>query len=290
MSAFFLRLKRLFLYVCLTLPLMPAQALLLFFRSPLAERLPLAYHRLAGRILGFDTTVIGTQSTARPVLFISNHTSYVDIEILGGVIDGSFVAKAEVRGWPVFGWLARLQRTVFVDRRAHTTHQQRDAIVERLKEGNRLILFPEGTSNDGTRVLPFKSALFAAVYGAHLVQPIIVQPVSIAYVTLDGMPIGRFYRPYFAWYGDMEMAGHLWAMVGLGRVGVTVQFHEPVRVEDFPSRKALAEYCWRVVAAGVASALAGRPQPVDATGAVRRPLATPAPAVATVAAEAVAGS
>ncbi|HKX10019.1 MAG TPA: lysophospholipid acyltransferase family protein, partial [Stellaceae bacterium] len=254
MSAFFLRLKRLFLYVCLTLPLMPVQALLLFFRSPLAERLPLAYHGLAGRILGFDTTVIGTRSTARPVLFVSNHTSYVDIEILGGVIDGSFIAKAEVRGWPVFGWLARLQRTVFVDRRAHTTHQQRDAIVARLKEGNRLILFPEGTSNDGTRVLPFKSALFAAVYGAQLAQPIVVQPVSIAYVTLDGMPIGRFYRPYFAWYGDMEMAGHLWAMVGLGRVGVTVQFHQPVRVEDFPNRKALAEYCWRVVAAGVASA------------------------------------
>ena len=290
MSAFFLRFKRLFLYVCLTLPLMPVQALLLLFRSPLAERLPLIYHGLAGRILGFETTVIGTQSTARPALFVSNHTSYVDIEILGGVIDGSFIAKAEVRGWPVFGWLARLQRTVFVDRRAHTTHQQRDAIVERLKEGDRLILFPEGTSNDGTRVLPFKSALFAAVYGAHLPQPIIVQPVSIAYVTLDGMPIGRFYRPYFAWYGDMEMAGHLWAMVGLGRVGVTVQFHAPVRVEDFPSRKALAEHCWRVVAAGVASALAGRPQPVDATGAVRPLLAAPAPAVATVAAEAVAGT
>lgn len=290
MSAFFLRLKRLFLYVCLTLPLMPVQAVLLLLRSPLAERLPRAYHGLAGRILGFDTTVIGTQSRARPALFVANHISYVDIEILGGAIDGSFIAKSEVRGWPIFGWLARLQRTVFVDRRAHTARQQRDAIVERLKEGDRLILFPEGTSNDGTRVLPFKSALFAAVHGAHLAQSIIVQPVSIAYVTLDGMPIGRFYRPYFAWYGDMEMAAHLWAMVGLGRVGVTVQFHAPVRVEDFPTRKALAEHCWRVVAAGVASALAGRPQPVEATGAVRPPIAAPGPAAVSVGAEAVAGS
>jgi 1-acyl-sn-glycerol-3-phosphate acyltransferase len=291
MSAFLLRLKRLFLYVGLTLPLMPVQAVLLLLRSPLAERLPLAYHGLAGRILGFDTTVIGTLSPARPALFVSNHTSYVDIEILGGVIDAAFVAKSDVKRWPFFGWLARLQRTVFVDRRAHTTHRQRDAIVERLREGGRLILFPEGTSNDGTRVLPFKSARFATVHGAHLEQPIVVQPVSIAYVSLDGLPLGRFYRPYFAWYGDMELASHLWEMVGLGRVGVTVEFHAPVRAEDFPTRKALAEHCWRVVSAGVASAIAGRPQPVEASGAVRpapmRPEPEPAPAVV---AEAVAGN
>ncbi|HXP75413.1 MAG TPA: lysophospholipid acyltransferase family protein [Stellaceae bacterium] len=289
MSAFFLRLKRLFLYVCLTLPLMPVQALLLLARSPLAERLPRAYHALAGRILGFDTTVIGTPSPLRPTLFVVNHSSYVDIEILGGVIDASFIAKSEVKRWPLFGWLARLQRTVFVDRRAHTTHRQRDVIVERLKEGGRLILFPEGTSDDGSRVLPFKSALFAAVHGAHLEHPITVQPVSIAYVTLDGMPIGRFYRPFFAWYGDMDMASHLWAMVGLGRVGVTVEFHAPVSIEAFSTRKALAEHCWRVVSAGVASAIAGRPQPVEPTGAVRPPPPPQQEPMPAVAAEAAAG-
>ena len=285
MSAFFLRLRRLFLYVCLTLPLMPVQALLLLLRSPLAERLPRAYHKRASHILGFDTKVIGTPTPMRPALFVANHTSYVDIEILGGLIEASFIAKSEVKRWPLFGWLARLQRTVFVDRRAHTTHQQRDAIVERLKAGDRLILFPEGTSNDGSRVLPFKSALFAAVHGASLEHPITVQPVSVAYVTLDGMPIGRFYRPFFAWYGDMEMAPHLWAMVGLGRVGVTVEFHEPVSVVAFPTRKALAEQCWRVVSAGVASAISGRPQPIEATGAV----VSPPPQEAAVAAQAATG-
>jgi 1-acyl-sn-glycerol-3-phosphate acyltransferase len=289
MTAFLLRLRRLLLYAGLTLPLMPVQALLLLVGSQLAERLPRAYHRLAGRLLGFDTTVIGTPSALRPTLFVANHTSYIDIEILGGVLDASFVAKSEVKRWPLFGWLARLQRTVFVDRRAKTAHQQRDAIVERLREGGRLILFPEATSNDGTRVLPFKSALFAAVHGAHLEHPITVQPVSIAYVTLDGMPIGRFYRPFFAWYGDMDMASHLWAMVGLGRVGVTVEFHAPVSIAEFPTRKALAEYCWRVVSAGVVSAISGRPQPIKATGAVLPPpiLREPAPPVA---AEAAAGS
>lgn len=271
MSAFLLRLHRLFLYVCLTLPLMPVQALLLLVGSPLAERLPRAYHRLSSRILGFDTKVIGTPTALRPALFVANHSSYIDIEILGGVIEVSFIAKSEVKSWPLFGWLARLQQTVFVDRRAHTTHQQRDAIVERLKAGGRLVLFPEGTSSDGSRVLPFKSALFAAVHGAHFEHPITVQPVSIAYVSLDGMPIGRFYRPFFAWYGDMEMASHLWAMVGLGRVGVTVEFHAPVSIAAFPTRKALAEHCWRVVSAGVASAISGRPQPIEPTAAVLPP-------------------
>ena len=284
MSAFFLRLRRLFLYLCLTLPLMPVQALLLLVGSPLAERLPRAYHRRASRILGFDTTVIGTPSPLRPTLFVANHTSYVDIEILSGVTDVSFVAKSEVKRWPLFGWLARLQRTVFVDRRASTTHRQRDAILERLKEGGRLVLFPEGTSNDGSRVLPFKSALFAAVHSASLEHPITVQPVSIAYVTLDGLPIGRFYRPFFAWYGDMDMASHLWTMVGLGRVGVTVEFHAPVNPAAFPTRRALAEHCWRVVSAGVASAISGRPQPVEATGAVLPPPQEPTPVVAAKAA------
>jgi lyso-ornithine lipid O-acyltransferase len=271
MSAFFLRIRRLMLYLGLTLALMPVQMLLLLLRSPLASRLPRAYHRLMTRIMGFEVKVVGTPSTLRPTLFVSNHSSYVDIEILGGLVDASFIAKSEVAGWPFFGRLARLQRTVFVDRRAQSAHHQRDAIVERLKEGDQLILFPEGTSNDGTRVLPFKSALFASVHGTDFHRAVTMQPVSIAYVTLDGMPIGRFFRPYFAWYGDMELAPHLWVMLGLGRVGVVVEFHAPLSVASFPTRKALAEHCWRVVSAGVAAALAGRPQPVEATPAVLPP-------------------
>jgi lyso-ornithine lipid O-acyltransferase len=279
MSAFLLRLRRLSLYIGLTLPLMPAQALLLLLRSPLAAKLPRAYHALACRILGFEVTVTGTPSPRTATLFVANHTSYVDIEILGSVVEASFVAKSEVAGWPIFGWLARLQRTVFVDRRAHTTHRQRDVLVERLKAGDRLILFPEGTSDDGNRVLPFKTALFAAVHGTHFEHPITVQPVSIAYLRLDGIPIGRYHRPFFAWYGDMDLVTHLWAMLGLGHVNVAVEFHQPVNAEDFPTRKALAEHCWRVVSAGVAGALAGRPQPAYPASTVQpAPVAIRAPA------------
>src|SRR5206468_8064053 len=138
-------------------------------------------------------------------LFAANHISYTDITILGSLIPGSFIAKTEVAGWPFFGWLAKLQRSVFVDRRVHSTATQRDAISDRLAAGDALILFPEGTSGDGNRVLPFKSALFGALERGKDLPPVTVQPVSLAYARLDGMPIGRLYRPFFAWYGSVEL-------------------------------------------------------------------------------------
>lgn len=262
-----LRLGRTILYLAVTLPLMPVQAVLLALKSPLARRLPVAYHRLICRILGVRLVCRGAPSAARPTLFVANHTSYLDIEILGALLDAAFISKAEVARYPLFGWLARLQRTVFVDRRVNSTALQRDAIQDRLEAGDSLILFPEGTSSDGMRVLPFKSALFSAAALAPQGAPLPVQPVSVAYVKLDGMPLGRFYRPFFAWYGDMELAPHLWTMLGLGTVAVTVTFHAPVTLHACGSRKALAEYCHRVVAAGVSAALADR-----------RPEESPAPA------------
>lgn len=260
MSALILRLSRLFLYLGVTLPLMPVQAVLLLIGSPLSRRLPRFYHRWTTRVLGFEVTVTGERSARRPTLFVANHVSFLDIEILGSLVEASFIAKADVARWPLFGWLAKLQRTIFVDRRVSTTHHQRNAISQRLDESDNLILFPEGTTGDGNRALPFKSALFsvAGYTGAHGL--LTVQPVSIAYVRLDGMPLGRFYRPFVAWYGSMEFLPHLWGMLGLGRIGVEVAFHPPVTLADFATRKALAEHCYRVVAAGVASALAGRPQ------------------------------
>jgi len=152
---------------------------------------------------------------------------------------------------------------------------QRDALGERLREGDNLVLFPEGTSSDGSRVLPFKSSLLAVAEREINGQPLTVQPVSIAYTRLDGMPMGRYLRPFFAWYGDMDLAGHLWHAVGLGRVTVVVEFHDPVTLEQFGSRKALSDHCYEVVSRGVAAALAGRPQALlpSPSGAV------PAPAV-----------
>lgn len=266
-GGFLRRLCRIAAYLGLTLPLMPVQAVLVACNSPLAARLPVFYHGLCCRILGFRVKRYGTPAP-RPTLFVANHTSYLDIEILGGLIEGSFVAKAEVARWPLFGRLAKLQRTVFIDRRSRRTAQHRDAIRERLDAGDSLILFPEGTSSNGQRVLPFKSALFSAADYVRNGVPLTVQPVTVSYLRLDGMPLGRFYRPFFAWYGAMDLAPHLWTMLRLGTVTVTVAFHAPVTLTAFGSRKALAEHCERVVAKGLTDALADRrPATPGAAGA-----------------------
>jgi lyso-ornithine lipid O-acyltransferase len=269
-----LRIARLALYLALTASLMPVQAFGLVLGCRWTRTLPLHYHRWCCHILGFRLAVSGAPTRVRPVLFVANHISYTDISVLGSLIAGSFIAKAEVAHWPLFGWLAKLQRTVFVDRRIRTTAVQREAMTLRLAAGDALILFPEGTSGDGSRVLPFKSALLSAAATRPGTGPVAVQPVSIAYTRLDGIPLGRLYRPFFAWYGSVELAPHLWRMIGLGMVEVVVEFHPPTSLADCGSRKALADYCHGRIAGGVAAAISGRPQPVpEPPPAATRPAA-----------------
>jgi 1-acyl-sn-glycerol-3-phosphate acyltransferase len=250
--------RRLAAYLLLTVVLMPVQALFVALGSRLAERFPVAYHRVCCRLMGIDIATVGTMSRNRPTLFVSNHTSYIDITVLGALIPGSFVAKAEVAQWPLYGWLAKLQRTVFVDRRRNTSHLQRDQLKERLAAGDNLILFPEGTSNDGNRVLPFRSALLSVAEASSADAPLVIQPVSVAYVALNGIPMGHGLRPLVAWYGDMTLGPHLWQFSRLGKVTVVVEFHPPVDLKDAGSRKDLTRYCLTAVAGGVERALTGR--------------------------------
>jgi len=269
-----LRVRRMSFYLAWTLVLMPVQATGLILRRSWTAHFPRFYHRRCCRILGFDVRLIGKPASTGPVLFAANHVSYTDITVLGSLIAGSFVAKSEVSDWPLFGWLAKLQRSVFVDRQVRSAAVQRDAIAQRLAAGDALILFPEGTSNDGNFILPFKSALFSVVFNRE--QPVTVQPVSLAYTRLDGLPIGRTMRPFFAWYGDMNLSPHLWRLLGLGRIEVTVEFHPPVSITEFGSRKALAEYCEQQVRRGVSRMIAGRGDVVHDSAPPRTP---PAPMV-----------
>ncbi|MSO75455.1 MAG: 1-acyl-sn-glycerol-3-phosphate acyltransferase [Alphaproteobacteria bacterium] len=250
--------RRLLVYLAWTLLLIPVQLFAVAFGLRLAERLPRFYHRSCWRLLGIEVETHGIVSPARPTLFVANHSSYLDIIVLGGLVPASFVAKTEVADWPFFGTLARLQRSVLVDRRARSTATQRDALLKRLEAGDNLILFPEGTSNDGNRVLPFKSALFSVAERRIGGNPVLVQPVSVTYAGLDGMPLGYALRPLVAWYGDMDLGGHLWTLAGLGRLLVVVEFHPPVTVPECGSRRALAGHAHQVVAVGVARALTGR--------------------------------
>jgi 1-acyl-sn-glycerol-3-phosphate acyltransferase len=236
------------------------------------------------RLIGIRVRRRGRMSRHRPTLFVANHSSYLDISVLGSLIPGSFVAKSEIAGWPFFGLLAKLQRSVFVDRQVRTAGEQRNQLGERIAARHNLILFPEGTSSDGNRVLPFRSALLGAaepprrsVAGAAAMPELTVQPVSVSYTKLDGCPLGYHLRPLIAWYGDMELASHLMSLAGLGRIEVVVEFHPSTTLAEQGNRKALTDYCYRMVAAGHAAQLAGRPQALP-DGPVGRPRPLPRPA------------
>jgi len=246
-------------YVLMAAIGIPLQALFLIIGARRAfVWFPKFFHKMSCRLVGLDVRVRGEIATGRPAFYVSNHVSYADILVLGSLLESAFVAKADVAEWPLFGWLAKLSRTVFVDRRRASTDVQRDLIADRLKDQDSLILFAEATTSDGNRLLPFKAALFSAI--DHVGdQPVFVQPVSLAYTCLDGMPLGRTWRPLMAWYGDMTLGNHLWQVFCLGTWRVEVIFHPPVDRHQFRSRKQLAQHCHNIVADGVSSLLSGRP-------------------------------
>ncbi len=249
---------RLTAYALWTLMLIPIQAMLIALGLRWRFQLPRLYHAVCARVIGIDIHVVGVPERSSPVMFVSNHSSYLDIMVLGAVIPASFVAKAEVARWPFFGLLAKLQQTVFVDRgRRREVGDQRTVMARRLEAGDNLVLFAEGTSSDGNRVYPFKSALFSVVEALPEASDLRVQPVSVTATALDGIPLGRAFRPLYAWYGDMGLAPHLWRFVQAGRVTVRVEFHPAVTADRMATRKALTAHCWQQVTSGVARALAG---------------------------------
>jgi 1-acyl-sn-glycerol-3-phosphate acyltransferase len=249
-------------FLLATLLLIPVQWLGVKLNAGWRRSLPHVYHRFVCRLMGARITVLGTPAKGG-VLMTANHTGWIDIPVLSAVAPVSFVAKHEVNLWPFFGTLARLQRTVFVRRERSKALEDRDNIRRRLNEGDALVIFPEGTSGDGNRVLPFKSSLLSAaelamgdgVNGAARHAP--VQPVSVTYVGLHGLPMGRENRPLIAWYGDMDLVSHLWEALGAGPVDVIVELHEPLTIDEVGGRKELAAAAETAVRGGVVRALAG---------------------------------
>jgi len=252
-----------FLFV--TIVFFPVQWIAVKLDWSLRDRLPVQYARALCAVFGIRVETYGRPCREYGVLLAANHTSYLDMPVLAAVIPVAFVAKSEVATWPFFGPISRLVRTVFVERERRTkTGEQRDRIREALENGGTIVLFPEGTSSDGNRVLPFKSALLASadamVKGLDgQSRRVMVQPVSVAYTRLHGVPMGRELRPFFAWYGEMELVPHLWEAFCLGPIDVIVHYHPPLTVDQFASRKELTLACERLVRQGVSHAVAGRP-------------------------------
>lgn len=221
------------------------------------------YYRVLIYILGIRVRVIGAPVRDRAVLLVSNHVSWADILVIGSIAPVAFISKSEVRKWPLVGITAELQRTVFVDRsRRHQTGDAVGQIVQRLKDGTSVVLFAEGTSSDGNRVLPFRSALLGAVeYAAthHGVDNILIQPMSIGYTRINGVPMGRQHRPRIAWYGDLDFLPHIKALMESGAIDAVVSYGEPVPVDGALDRKAMTRRLEGDVRRLVAGTLHGRP-------------------------------
>ena len=240
-------------FLSLTFLLMPIQFLLLFCSSKLAQILPWYYHRILVRLLGVTIDIEGDVPNA-PALIVSNHASWLDIPILSSVMPLSFIAKREVAGWPLFGWLAKLQQSVFINRENRiSTGQSARVIKARFQIGDSFVLFPEGTSGDGKSVRTFKSSFFGVVDGLDV--PVI--PITLAYYSNYGLPLTEKQRPNFAWYGDMDLAPHLWAALKMGPIVVKITIHAPLPQK---SRKQMASIAESVVRKGLAEALHGRPE------------------------------
>ena len=241
-----------------TLVAIPIQAVLHQFPGRAKVAFGRFYHATLCRLIGLRVQVVGAPATrdpaARPVLFLSNHSSWLDILVLGGVLDACFVSKAEVARWPLVNIVAKLGRTVFVSRTRRATGREADAMRAHMAAGESLIVFPEGTSSDGTRTLPFRSSLLGAADAARRVQP-----VSLVYDRLGGLPACRRDRPLFAWYGAMDLGSHFWRLARRSGARATVLLHEPFGPDVLPGRKALAAEAGRIVAEGAAALRQNRP-------------------------------
>ncbi len=218
--------------------------------------LPPVWYRMIARLVGVRIETVGAPATG-PVLFVSNHVSWLDILVLGASLPRpAFIAKREVADWGIFGRCARLGNTLFIDRtRRHASLDQTQEMRARLARGDSLILFAEGTSSDGTGIRPFKSALFAV---AEQFPDLAIQPISLAYTHLNGIPVNRADRCRIGWFGDMELLSHVIELIATGTIRAEVRLHPPLTFADAGSRKVLARACARRVAAGLVAARCAR--------------------------------
>jgi len=222
------------------------------------------YYRVLCALLRIRVRVVGNPVRDRAVLFVSNHVSWVDIVVIGSVTPVAFVAKREVASWPLVGITAKMQRTVFVDRgRRHQTGDAVGEIVKRVTSGTSVVLFAEGTSSDGNRVLPFRSALLGAIEDQSGGGSILMQPMAITYIRQHGLPMGRQQRHLVAWYGDLDFMPHIKAFIERGVVDALVSYGDPVPADRDIDRKAMSKRLEETVRELLVTALRGRSIPVE---------------------------
>jgi 1-acyl-sn-glycerol-3-phosphate acyltransferase len=263
-----------FLLTCLLL--FPTYALVRALQPRWARRIQVLWCRWCLAICGLDVQVIGTPRDDGATLYVANHVSYLDIPVMGAFVNATFVAKAEVGRWPLFGTAARITRTILINRVGAESLAQRQEMLTRLAGGENLMLFAEGTTSDGTAVLPFKSSLFSIAEQLPAEHGLHVQPIAVSYVRLrDGTPLTGPLRALYCWYGNADLMPHLTRVMGLPGATVELRFHAPIPAANI-DRKQLARLSERAVAEGVAASR-GSPAADAADAQAAAPEVTPAP-------------
>ena len=245
------------IFIVLLFPVIVVQALLICVK-PLWRRyfwvLPRLWHKGACHILNIQIIATGSIPAyaaymATPTLFISNHIGIRDILILGSMLPLSFVAKDDVKTWPLFGWLSQLHRTLFISRHPAKAKSQQAALLQRLGEGVPLLFFPEGTTSNGGTVLPFKSSLFQICPLFNAVSPVPLQiiPLTLTYTHVNGNPlVTQQDRDHVAYYGDMALGRHLKDMFWGRSTTVRLHIHAPVAAKD-ATRKELSAATHQII-------------------------------------------
>lgn len=219
-------------------------------RWKIVSRLNRVYTLLLRLILNIKVTVAGDEGQLERggYVIIANHTSYVDGIVLGAIFPIVFVSKKEVRSWPIVGQWNILCGTIFIDRQhkklvSSLVHE----MARKLKQEANILLFPEGTSTNGERMLPFQTVPLAAPLRSRS----IIVPTTIAYKSIDDRPVSAANRDLIYWYGEMDFISHFWKLLSLRGVEVLVTIQPKVECFRYPDnsagRKRLAEDCYNRV-------------------------------------------
>jgi len=211
-------------------------------RRPLTPHITVLVSRISLWILSIPVKRFGFPLEKAGAL-VANHSSWLDIFALNSGQRLYFVSKSEVAKWPGIGLLAKATGTLFIRREAKEAVVQKKLFEQRIKMGHRLLFFPEGTSTDGMRVLPFKSALFQAFFDLNLNSECFIQPVTVTYFA----PKNEDHR-FYGWWGDMSFTVHLLKTIASRRQGsIEIKYHDPLLVSDFARRKELAVAAEKII-------------------------------------------
>ena len=222
---------------------------LLRIKFPL--RLKRFFHKLFLTICGISYRVHGSSLRGGSVLYVSNHASYLDIPALMSLTSPRFIGRADILRLPLAGWLMRGYGTIGVERVRKLAGKQVDMLRRLFLHKEPLLVFAEGTTSDGREVLPMKSSLFAALEAPEA-RDIYIQPISLCYSLLDGIPIGTCWEPFCACYGDMYFIPHFIELLSLHRITMDIYIHEARRASEIASdRKNIARFCEQRVREGL---------------------------------------